>query len=100
CLAEVYGNASSIHHFGQAAKHRLELARRQIAGLIQSTAKEVIFVSGGTEADNLALLGVVRNSPRRSKHIITTAIEHPAVLNTCAQLAAEHVAVDYIRVGS
>jgi cysteine desulfurase len=100
CLAEVYGNASSIHHFGQMAKQRLEMARRQTAALIGCQPQEIVFVSGGTEADNLALFGVVRNASRAQKHVVTTAIEHPAVLNACAQLEEEGVAVTYVRVGS
>ncbi len=98
CLAEVYGNASSIHYFGQLAKERLETARRRVAVLLGSGEKEIVFCSGGTEADNLAILGAVHASPRPSKHVITTAIEHPAVLNTCAQLEREGVAVTYLRV--
>jgi cysteine desulfurase len=82
-MAEVYGNASSIHHFGQAAKMRLEAARRLIAKRLGCTDREIVFTSGGTEADNLAVFGVAR----RRGHVITSAIEHPAVLNACAQLA-------------
>src|SRR5258708_37889455 len=100
CLAEVYGNASSIHHFGQMAKQRLEMARRQTAALIGCQPQEIGFVSGGTEADNLALFGVVRHMNRPQKHVVTTAIEHPAVLNACAQLEQEGVAVTYVRVGA
>jgi cysteine desulfurase len=100
CLGCVYGNASSIHHFGQAAKQRLEAARRQIAALINANPAEIVFTSGGTEADNMALLGVVHASPRRPAHVITSAIEHPAVLATCKQLEAEGVAVTRLRVGS
>jgi len=100
CLGQVYGNASSIHHFGQVAKQRLEMARRQTAGLIGCKAREIVFLSGGTEADNLALLGTVRHAPGTSRHVITTAIEHPAVLNACAQLEREGVAVTYVRTGS
>ena len=100
CLAEVYGNASSIHHFGQMAKQRLELARRQTASLLGGQPQEIVFTSGGTEADNLAIFGVVRHSRRSQKHIVTTAIEHPAVLNACAQLEREGVEVAYVRVGS
>lgn len=96
----MYGNASSIHHFGQVAKQRLEMARRQTAGLIGCKAREIVFVSGGTEADNLALLGTVRHAPGDSRHVITTAIEHPAVLNACAQLEREGVTVTYVRTGS
>src|SRR6266851_2561139 len=100
CLAEVYGNASSIHHFGQMAKQRLEMARRQTAALIGCQPQEIVFVSGGTEADNLALFGVLRYANRQQMHVVTTAIEHPAVLNACAQLEKEGVAVTYVRVGS
>jgi cysteine desulfurase len=100
CLGQVYGNASSIHHFGQAAKQRLEAARRQVAALIHADAAEVVFTSGGTEADNLAVLGAVHAAPGRDKHVITTAIEHPAVLAACAELEREAVAVTRVRVGS
>src|SRR5260370_31134004 len=75
CFGEVYGNASSIHHFGQMAKERLESARRQTAAMLHCRPQDIVFTSGGTEADNLALLGSVR--PCEGKHVITTAIEHP-----------------------
>src|ERR1700691_612857 len=100
CLGQVYGNASSIHHFGQMAKQRLETARRQTAALIGCQARENVFLSGGTEADNLALVGTVRHAAGRSRHVIATAIEHPAVLNVCAQLEREGTAVTYVPVGS
>ena len=100
CLGQVYGNASSIHHFGQAAKQRLEMARRQVAALIGSQPGEIVFVSGGTEADNLALFGTVRHAGGAARHVITTAIEHPAMLNPCAQLEREGVAVTYVAVGA
>jgi cysteine desulfurase len=100
CLVEVYGNASSIHHFGQIAKQRLEMARRQIAAIIAAQPQEIVFVSGGTEADNLALFGVARHAGDTARHVVTTAIEHPAVLNACAQLEREGVAVTYVRVGA
>jgi cysteine desulfurase len=97
CLGQVYGNASSIHHFGQAAKQRLEAARRQIASLIHANPTEIVFTGGGTEADNLAVLGVARAT---RGHVITTAIEHPAVLMAVAQLEREGHAVTAVRVGS
>ncbi len=99
CLGQVYGNASSIHHFGQAAKQRLEAARRQVAGLIHCRPQEVVFTSGGTEADNLAILGLIRQAARPVRHVVTSAIEHPAVLNTCGQLVREGVEVTYVPVG-
>jgi cysteine desulfurase len=99
CLGQVYGNASSIHHFGQAAKQRLEAARRQLAALIHASPVELIFTSGGTESDNMAVLGVVRGAGSRPAHVITSAIEHPAVLAPCAQLELEGVAVTRLRAG-
>ena len=100
CLDQVFGNASSIHHYGQAAKGMLERARGQVAAAIRCQPQEVVFTSGGTEADNLAILGTVRASVKPRKHVITTAIEHPAVLNTCQHLEREGVAVTYVSVNS
>jgi cysteine desulfurase len=97
CFSDVYGNASSIHHFGQMAKQRLEMARRQTAGLLGCRPREIVFVSGGTEADNLALLGAVR--PCQGKHVVTTAIEHPAILASAAQIEREGGAITYLPVG-
>jgi cysteine desulfurase len=97
CLGQVYGNASSIHHFGQAAKQRLEAARRQVASLIHANATEIVFTGGGTEADNMAVLGVARGG---RGHVVTTAIEHPAVLMAVGQLEREGLAVTAVRVGS
>lgn len=99
-LVEVSGNASSIHHYGQAAKKKLENARREVAERIGCDAKEVVFTSGGTEADNLAIFGVGRKAGRAVKHVITSAIEHPAVLNACAQLEREGSQVIYLPVDS
>jgi cysteine desulfurase len=100
CLGQVYGNASSIHHFGQSAKQRLEAARRQVAALIHANPSDIVFTSGGTEADNMAVLGVVHGVARRPAHVITTAMEHPAVLGPCKQLEAAGVAVTRLRIGS
>ena len=96
-MDEVYGNASSIHRTGQQARQELETARRRVAALLGCDSKEIIFTSGGTEADNLAILGAARQAAGR--HIVTTAIEHAAVLNPCAQLEREGFAVTYVRVG-
>src|SRR5215471_1840690 len=85
-LADVYGNASSIHHFGQLARHKLDEARRQVAALLGAAPEEIVFTSGGTEADNLAILGVARTG-----HVITTAVEHPAVLGAVAQCATSTI---------
>jgi cysteine desulfurase len=98
-LVEVCGNASSIHHFGQAAKQRLEQARREVATRIGCDAREIVFTSGGTESDNLAIFGIVRKALARGlKHVITSAIEHPAALNACAQLEREGAEVTYLPV--
>jgi cysteine desulfurase len=99
-MAEVYGNASSIHHFGQAAKRRLEAARRAVAARLGCSDREIVFTSGGTEADNMAVFGVVRRSVRPQRRVITSAIEHPAVLNACSQLEHEGVEVTWLPVGS
>ena len=89
-MTEVYGNASSVHHFGQMARKRLDDARRQVALLLGVAPEEIVFTSGGTEADNLALLGIARDA-----HAITTTIEHPAVLGGASQLrSATQVPVD------
>lgn len=97
-LTEAFGNASSIHHFGQTAKHRLESARRQVAALLGCQATEIVFTSGGTESNNLAIQGAVRASGYARKHVVTTAIEHPAVLGPCAAL--DGVDVTVVPVGS
>src|SRR5690348_5483270 len=86
-LTEVYGNASSLHHFGQAARQRLDQARRQVAAMLGATPEEIVFTSGGTESDNLAVLGM-------AAHAITTTVEHPAVLGAAAQLDSTLVPVD------
>src|SRR5436190_8303948 len=99
CLGQVYGNASSIHHFGQSAKQRLEAARRQVASLIHANPTEIVFTAGGTEADNLAVLGVIRSAARPA-HVVTTAIEHPAVLMAAQQLEREGAAVTRVRIGA
>lgn len=100
-LVEVSGNASSIHHFGQTAKQRLEGARREIAARIGADAREIVFTSGGTESDNLAIFGIARRAiaSRAKKHVVTSTIEHPAVLNACAQLEREGAEVTYLPVG-
>jgi cysteine desulfurase len=78
-MTEVFGNASSIHDFGQRARQALDDARRKVAAMIGAKPEEIVFTSGGTEADNMALFGV-------SGHVITTTAEHPAVLQAAAQL--------------
>jgi cysteine desulfurase len=98
-MAEVYGNASSIHYQGQLAKQRLEIARRQLAALLHCAPRELVFVSGGTEANNLAIFGTARIEQGGGRHIITSTIEHPAVLNPSSELARAGVEVTRLPVG-
>jgi cysteine desulfurase len=97
--AEVWGNPSSIHRIGQQARARVEAARASVARLLGCAAKEIVFTSGGTESDNLALLGAMRAVGVAGRHVITSAIEHPAVLNACSQLEREGALVTYIAPG-
>jgi cysteine desulfurase len=97
-LCDVSGNASSIHGVGQRARQELEKARRSIARALGVAAGEVVFTSGGTESNNLAIFGVARRFRGRPAHIVTTAIEHPAVLEACRQLETEGVQVTYVKV--
>src|SRR5437764_7536910 len=78
-LTEKFGNASSIHQFGQEARGAVDKARRQVAALINARANEIVFTSGGTEANNLAIRGVCEAHQTFGRHIITSAIEHPSV---------------------
>jgi cysteine desulfurase len=78
-LTEKFGNASSVHLFGQEARSAVDRARRDVAALIGSRANEIVFVSGGTEANNLAVKGVCEAAVSHGRHIITSAIEHPSV---------------------
>ena len=95
-----FGNASSIHTFGQRARAAVETAREQVASLLNARPQEIIFTSGGTESDNHAIFGVLQSllHTQPAAHIITTAIEHEAVLNTCQALEKEGVAVTYLPV--
>jgi cysteine desulfurase len=81
-----YGNASSVHGFGRRARAAVEDARRRIAGLIGAQPDEVVFTSGGTESDNLAVRGMAAARREGGRHVVTSAVEHPAVLNACAAL--------------
>jgi cysteine desulfurase len=95
-----YGNASSIHWFGQQAKAAMEEAREQVAKLINARASEIAFTSGGTESDNTALFGVVGAARSESKHVITTSIEHHAVLHSTQALERQGVRITFVRVGA
>jgi len=97
-LSSTFGNASSIHTFGQEAKRVLEESRETVAGCIGAATGEVVFTSGGTESDNLAVRGTAYALKEKGNHIITTAIEHPAVLNCCMSLEEEGFDVTYLPV--
>ena len=93
-FGEHFGNASSIHHHGQETRAAVERARESVAALLGCRAAEIVFTSGGTEADNLAVFGLVRPGD----HIITSTIEHHAVLNACKHLAAKGCEITYVPV--
>jgi len=97
-FTEAYGNASSLHHWGQRAKQAIEEARQQVALLLNASPPEITFLSGGTEADNLAIKGIAETHAERGHHIITSQIEHPAVLATCGQLEKAGWRVTYLPV--
>jgi len=91
---EEFGNASSIHHYGQHARAAVEKARASVAALLNARPAEIIFTSGGTEADNLGIVGLVA----RGEHVITSTIEHSAVMNTCKRLEQMECEVTYVPV--
>ncbi|MBC1479123.1 cysteine desulfurase [Listeria seeligeri] len=97
-VTNTYGNPSSIHYAGREARKALDMARENIARIIHAEEKEVIFTSGGTEGDNLALIGAAMSNKEKGKHIITTEIEHHAVLKTCAYLETQGFEITYLPV--
>ncbi|KOS24712.1 cysteine desulfurase [Bacillus anthracis] len=97
-MTETFGNPSSIHFYGRQTRHAVDEARRACARSIHANPNEIIFTSGGTEADNLALIGVARANRHKGNHIITTQIEHHAILHTCELLEREGFDVTYLPV--
>ena len=95
-LAENFANASSIHSPGQRARAAVDEARESVARLIGAKASEIVFTSGGTEADNLGIFGAVAASQKARKHVITTSIEHHAVLHACQALEKQGGEVTYV----
>ncbi len=94
-----FGNASSSHAFGRAAAARIERARAQVAALIGASAAEIVFTSGATESNNLAILGVARANADRGRHLVTSRTEHKAVLDPCKRLEKEGFSVTYLTPG-
>lgn len=97
-LTEEYGNASSIYKLGRNTRNAVETAREKVAKAINAEPEEIYFTSGGTESDNTAIRGIAYNNKKKGNHIITSKIEHPAVLETCKQLEKEGFKVSYIDV--
>ena len=97
-FGEIYGNPSSLHGFGQEARAAMEGARAKIAAFLGAKPAEIVFTSGGTESDNLAIKGVAWANRKKGDHVITSAIEHHAVLETCRFLEKEGFRVTYLPV--
>ena len=97
-FSDNYGNASSIYSIGRRSKKAIDNARNKVAKAVGCSEKEVYFTSCGSETDNLAIKGVAKANKEKGKHIITSKIEHPAVLNTCRSLENEGYEVTYLNV--
>jgi len=97
-FTQIYGNASSLHGFGREAHNAMEEARSRVARLINAHPEEIIFTAGGTESDNIAIKGAAYANRSKGDHIITSTIEHPAVLETCRSLEKQGFKVSYIPV--
>lgn len=97
-LTEQFGNASSIHYYGQQARRAVDKARHQVASIINARPNEIVFTSGGTESNNLAVRGLIEANEKYGRHIITSAIEHSAVKNVCEDLEKRGYEVTYLPV--
>jgi cysteine desulfurase len=97
-MCEDYGNPSSMHHKGVEAERYLRYAKETLAKILKVNEKEILFTSGGTESDNMALIGAAMANHRRGRHLITTKIEHPAILQTMAYLENQGFEVTYLSV--
>jgi len=98
-LEEEFGNPSSGHLYAVKPRQALNVARRQVAGLLNCAPEEIVFTSGGTEANNWAIIGTARALREQGRHIVTSAFEHPAVLNVCAFLEGDGFKITYLPVG-
>ncbi len=99
-MRECWGNPSSGHELGKRAKDLLEKARSQVASLINSRPEEIIFTSGGTESNNIIVLGLAQEAPSGRRRIVTTQIEHPSLMNPCLHLLEQGLDVQFVRVDS
>lgn len=97
-MTEKFGNASSVHAFGREARKAIDEARDKVAALLNANSNEIFFTSGGTEGDNLALKGIAFANRKKGNHIITSAIEHHAILHTCEYLEKQGFTVTYLPV--
>lgn len=97
-LKENYGNASSIYKLGREARKAIEETREKVAKILNCKPSEVYFTAGGSESDNTAIKGIAHSYKNRGNHIITSKIEHPAVLESCKELENEGFEVTYISV--
>ena len=97
-LKENYGNASSIYKLGREARKDIEETREKVAKILNCKPSEVYFTAGGSESDNTAIKGIAHSYKNRGNHIITSKIEHPAVLESCKELENEGFEVTYISV--
>ncbi len=97
-LINQYGNPSSIYSFGRKSRKAIENSRQQVAAAINAKKSEIYFTSGGTEADNWAIKGITQYYKNKGKHIITTSIEHHAILNSCKRLEKEGFEISYLSV--
>ena len=97
-LEEVFGNPSSSHWFGDKPQKAVMTARAQVAGLLNCQSDEIVFTSGGTEANNHAIIGIANARREKGNHIITSQIEHPAVLEVCKHLEKSGFEITYLEV--
>jgi len=98
CWGDAFGNASSVHHRGEAAREQIEAARERVAELIGATAEEIVFVASGSEANNLALKGLLLGAQGERRRLVVSAVEHPSVLETAHWLEARGVPVTVVPV--